>query len=173
VQPFEPQDEAAQGEQCETAEQAEAAVNEPPVKGNTADGPCDQRQQRDAGAGEHAPGEEPLVADWVEPRSDDSGSDDQVAEGQPVCAVGEEWIASAGVGKGVVDANEPTVERWGVLGEIQVLGCADEEGGLVDEREGRDTANNQASDDDGKPEAYGAEEVLWGGCRHGLGCFIA
>jgi hypothetical protein len=50
-----------------------------------------------------------------------------VAEGQPVCAVGEEWIASAGVGKGVVDANEPTVERWGVLGEIQVLGCADEE----------------------------------------------
>jgi hypothetical protein len=52
-------------EEAEAAEDAEAAVDEAPIEGDAADGPGDQGEEGDAGAGDETPGEKPFVADGI------------------------------------------------------------------------------------------------------------
>lgn len=134
-----------------SADNAEAAIDEAPVERDAADGACDECEKEDAGRVDESPRDDPLVADGIEPWADEGDGDDDVGEGEPVGAVGEEWIAGVGVGEGVVDAEKPVVESGCVFGEVEVSGEADDEVELVLEREGRDAAEEEAEDDDREP----------------------
>jgi hypothetical protein len=81
-----------------------------------------------------------------------------VAEGEPVCAVGEEGIAAGGVGECGGDSDEPSVERGKVLGECKGAGGADEPGGFVDEGKGGDAAEDEAEEEEDDPAADGVED---------------
>lgn len=151
-------DPAADDEQAEAAEDAEATVDETPVEGDAAHRAGDERKQRDASAGEEPPGDDPAVADGVEVRADEGQSDDQVGEGEPVGAVGEEWVTRVGVGEGLFDEDEPAVEGGCVVGEVKMSGDTDGEGEFVLERKGRDAADDKADYHDGQPDPDEAEE---------------
>lgn len=148
---------AADAQEDGSADDAEAAVDEAPPGRDAADGAGDQREKEDAGGADEAEGDDPFVADRVEVWADEEDRDDDVGEGQPVGAVGEEGITGVGVGEGVVDAEEPGVEGGRVLLEVEMRGDADEEVELVLEREGGDAAEEEAEDDDREPDADGAE----------------
>ncbi len=105
---------ATQRQKGEAAEYAEAGVYASPVKRDAADRACDEGEEWNGGAGDEAPGDEPLVADGVYPWADEGGSDDEVREGEPVRSISEEGVACVGVGKRGGDADEPCVELRGV-----------------------------------------------------------
>lgn len=149
--------EGANSEEDGAADEAEAAVDAAPIDGDAADGAGDEGEEEDADGADEAEGDDPFVADGVEVWADEEDGDDDVGEGEPVGAVGEERIAGVGVGEGMVDAEEPGVEGGRVAGEVEVREEADGEVELVLEREGGDAADEEAEDDDREPDADGAE----------------
>jgi len=81
-----------------------------PVEGDAADRTGDEGERTDTGAGNESEVEYPFVADRIRLRTDESYSDDEMAEGKPVCAVGHEGIVAVGDSDAFVHAAEPAVE---------------------------------------------------------------
>lgn len=146
--------------QCEAAEEAEAAVDEPPEEGDAAGGAGSEGEEWDAEAAESGPLENPLVADGILPWADEGGGDAEVREGEPVCAVGEEGVAGRGVGEGVADTGEPVEKRGGVGVEMDRAGDPDEPCCFVHEGERGNAAEDKAGDDDREVDADAAEGRL-------------
>ncbi len=137
------------------SEDAEAAVHEPPEGWDAAERTRDQRQRQDADARENAELENPLIADGVGERAEEGDGEDQVREGEPVGAIGEEGRAQALLGERDVDAIDPG-DDWG---RQKWVGCeqAGEERSLIQQREGSDAGEDEAGDEDAKPDADGTE----------------
>ena len=87
-------------EKRDRAEDTEAAIDETPAEGDAADGAGDQREWNDAGAGDEAEGDDPLVAHGIDERADEEDGENEVGEGEPVGAVGEERELGVGGGDG-------------------------------------------------------------------------
>src|SRR5581483_2349583 len=97
-------------EQRQSAKNAEAAIDEPPVEGDAADGAADEGQREHAGTGDEADFEDPGVrhgsAEWAKKKE---GNDD-VAEGQPVRAVGEPWVTGVHGAQAIAHGGDPEGE---------------------------------------------------------------
>ena len=87
-------------EQGDGAAEAEAAIAQAPEERDAADGAGDERKGKHTGTGDEAELEEPAVADGVASGADEGGREDEVGEGEPVCAVGEIGVVAACVDQG-------------------------------------------------------------------------
>jgi hypothetical protein len=137
------------------ANDAKAAIDEAPVERNAANGSGDQSQRQYTDAGNDSENEDPLVAHRIDHWAEEREGDDEMPEGEPVSAIGHEWIVAIGIRHALVDAPQPGVEgrfagggRGGGYGEDPGQG-----GCFVLEREGRDATENQADDEKRQPDA--------------------
>ena len=122
---------------------AEAAVDETPIRRYAADRSGDEGERNDPGTGDDAELEYPLVADSVDERTDEGYCDGEVSESQPVCTVGHEWIGLVCVNDAVVDAAQPAMQR-GLSGGWRRTDAEDlvQDRCLAFEWEGRDSAKD-------------------------------
>ena len=68
-------------EERDAAEEAETAVDEAPVDGDSADWAGYEREERDGSAGYESELDDPLVADGVAEGTDECDGEDEVGEG--------------------------------------------------------------------------------------------
>ncbi len=140
------------------AEDAKAAIDETPRKWNAADGAGNERERDDSGARDEAEVEEPAVADGIAIWSDEGDGDNEMCEGEPVCAVGEEGILAIRDGLRGVDTIDPgeQVDRFCEGLEGVRLQEAEKPVKFGFEGEGRYTTEDEANDERGEPDADGA-----------------
>lgn len=94
-------------EEGDGSEDAEAGVDETPGERDAAHRAGDEGERKHADAGDDSELQDPFVADGVDEWADEGDCEDEVGEGQPVSAVGEEWCADAVVEQSLVDAVDP------------------------------------------------------------------
>lgn len=146
----------------DNANDSEAAVDETPIRGYTPDGSCNEGEGHYPGAGNDSELEDPLVADGIDERPDESYGDDEVGEGEPVSTVGHEWVGLVGVDDAIVDPAKPGVEGgfaagWRDRGHVE---DPVEDRGLVLKGKRRDAAEDQSDNEEDQPEANAADEAL-------------
>jgi hypothetical protein len=95
------------GEEREGSEDAETAVDETPEQRDATERAGDQSKGNDRDAGDYAELKNPLVADGVAQWADERDCKNKMGEGEPVGAIGEEWVAKAVIAEGVVDFCNP------------------------------------------------------------------
>ncbi len=98
---------------------SKAAIDEAPSKGNAADVPGNQSKGKDGGTGNQAPCDDSLVTDRIDPRADESCRDDQMSEGQPICAVGKEGILRIGTEKTIFNPIDPGQQSGRLANRLQ------------------------------------------------------
>ena len=155
-------------EEWNDAENAEAAVDQAPVRGYAPDRSGDKGEGNDAGAGDDSELEYPLVADWVDERSDEGDGDDEMRKREPVGAVGHEGVGPVGLHDAGVNPSKPGMKHRLTRGHGQRRYVEDpvEESSFVLEREGGHAADHKSHDEEDKPESYAADEAVWGSGRH-------
>ena len=79
-----------------------------------------------------------------------------MGEAEPVGSVGEERVMEVGVEDGGVDSCNPVGDGVGKDGVGFEEGC--QPGGFLLEREGSEAAEDEASEEERKPELDGSEE---------------
>src|SRR5438552_18783191 len=89
------------------AEQAEGAINQPPVKWNPSNCPEDQRVRNNQRTGDHAEAKEPAIANWITQRASERNGNDKMSEGKPVRSVGHKRILGASLVQGFADGENP------------------------------------------------------------------
>ena len=94
-------------EEGDGSEDAEAAVDETPGEWDVTELAGDESEGDDGDAGDDAELDYPLVADGIAQRAEEGDGEDEVREGEPVCAVGEEGVAETGLLQSVVDLIDP------------------------------------------------------------------
>lgn len=104
-------DVAEADEKGDNPDEAEGAVDESPVGRYPTDGSGDEGERDDACAGDDAELKDPFVADRVDEWTEEGDGDDDMGKGQPVRAVGHEWVGPVGFDNALVHAAEPGVER--------------------------------------------------------------
>ncbi len=72
------------------ADDAEGTIYEAPTEGNSTDGASNQSQRNDEHAGNHPELDHPNIFDRIAERTNEGNRQDEVREGEPVGAVGEE-----------------------------------------------------------------------------------
>ena len=99
---------------------------------------------------------DPFVADGIAQGAEEGDGEDEVGEGEPVGSVGEERVVEVGVEDGGVNSCDPKDHRIGEDGVGVEEGC--QPGGFLLEREGSEAAEDEASEEERKPELDGSEE---------------
>lgn len=94
-------------EEWNRSEQSKAAVDQSPLKRNAANGASDEGEREHTGAGDQSKLNDPLIANWIDQRTKEGDSKDQMGEGQPIGSIGEEWRTTALVIEGLVDMTDP------------------------------------------------------------------
>lgn len=144
-------------EEGDGSEDTEAAIDETPWERDATELAGDECERDDGNAGDDAELDHPLVADGIAQRAEEGDSEDEVREGEPVGAVGEEGVAETGFLQGVMDLIDPL--DHGVWRDGIGIEQRREPRGFALQREGGDTAENEADDENGEPEAGGGEEL--------------
>ena len=80
-----------------------------------------------------------------------------MGEAEPVGSVGEEWVVEVGVKESGMDSCNPKNDRVWKDGIGVEEGC--QPAGFLLEGEGGEAAEDEAKDEEGEPEADGAEEL--------------
>jgi len=91
----------------QSTEDAKATVDKTPRQRDATDLAGDERERNDAGAGNQAEGDNPLVADRIDVGTNECNGDGEMSEGKPVGAISEEGIERVRVAESVVDAFDP------------------------------------------------------------------
>jgi hypothetical protein len=94
-------------EEGDGSEDTEAAIDETPGERDATELTSDECERDDGNAGDDAELDHPLVADGIAQRAEEGDGEDEVREGEPVCAVGEEGVAETGFLQCVVDLIDP------------------------------------------------------------------
>jgi hypothetical protein len=144
-------------EKGDGSEDAEAAVDGTPEGRDAAEGAGDEGERNDGDASDHAELEHPFVADGIAQRAEEGDGQDEVGEGEPVGSVGEERVVEVGVKESGVNSCDPKDDRVGKDGIGVEEGC--QPGGFLLEREGGEAAEDEPKDEEGEPEADGADEL--------------
>jgi hypothetical protein len=158
--PFETIYKAQTAEKRDDSEDAETAVDQTPEQGDATERTGDQSEGNDRDAGDYAELKNPLVADGVAQGAEERDCKNEMGEGEPVGSIGEKWVAKAVIVEGVMDSCNPKDD---LVGKNRMGG---EEGrkpsSFMFERKGGKAAEDQAEDEQGQPEANGAEELRSG-----------
>jgi hypothetical protein len=158
--PFETIYKAQTAEKRDDSEDAETAVDQTPEQGDATERTGDQSKGNDRDAGDYAELKNPLVADGVAQGAEERDCKNEMGEGEPVGSIGEKWVAKAVIVEGVMDSCNPKDD---LVGKNRMGG---EEGrkpsSFMFERKGGKAAEDQAEDEQGQPEANGAEELRSG-----------
>jgi hypothetical protein len=158
--PFETVDETQTDEKRDGSEDAETAVNETPEQRDVTERAGDESEGNDRDAGDDAELKNPPVADGVAHGTDERDCKNKMGEGKPVGPIGEERVAKGVIVEGVMDSCNPKDD---LVGNNRM---GSEEGrqpsGFMFERKGGEAAEDQAEDEEGQPEANGAEELRSG-----------
>lgn len=104
-------------EKRNASENPERTIDQLPVERNTADGPGNERQREHRQAGHNTETDDPDVLHGVDERADESGGDDQMGEGQPICSVGEKRVIGVAVHHRIAAGVYPLTEARGMVGE--------------------------------------------------------
>ena len=110
---LEPIYQAKANDQRDRAKYTETAIDKPPENRNAANRPGDKGEEDNGDAGDDAELKHPLVAKRVSQGTEESNGEDEMGEGEPVGAVGEEGIAEAGIAEGATDLRDPEDNRAG------------------------------------------------------------
>src|SRR5579863_7072803 len=142
------------------ADDAEAAIDEAPVERNAANGSGDEGQWKNTDTGDDSEDEDPFVANRIDERAEESKSNDEVPEGEPVGAVGHEGVVAIRVHNSPVHAAQPDVKsglgpqwRGGGYVEDPIQG-----GRFMFQREGGDAAQDEARDEKGEPDSDSSDQ---------------
>lgn len=138
-------------EQGNDTEYAEGTIDKAPPNRNAANCAKDEGIRNYEKTGDDAEVNDPNVAEGIVHWANERNSDHEMTKGEPVGAVKHEGVAGVRVENAGVNAAHP-FENW--RSEIQACGDPVDEVGLGDERDGGGPADDQADDNDGKPEAY-------------------
>lgn len=165
---LQPANVAETDEEWDHAEDAEAAVDHPPVERDAADWASNQCERDDSGAGDYAKGQDSFVTDRVDERSDERYRDDEMSEGEPVSSIGHEGVAAVGLDDAVMDSPEPGLKcGFAGSGNCRYVGDAVQQRRLAFQREGGDATEDEADDEQRNPDAGPADEPDCGVFRDG------
>ena len=137
------------------ADDAEAAIDESPIKRDASDGSGDERQGQHAGACDHSENDHPFVAYRVDERTKEGHGDGEVSEGEPIGAVSHEGVIAIRVHDSLVHAAQPDVKSGFGAGKGG-WGYAEDpvqRSGFVFQGEGGDATEDEADDEDGEPDS--------------------
>ena len=101
---------SANQQQWNDAEDAEATINQPPVKRNLSNRACDQRQRNHSKTRDDPERHDPGVTYRIAVRTDEGYRNDDVREGQPVCSIGDERILRVRLAQAFTDDRNPMLE---------------------------------------------------------------
>ena len=111
---FECSDVAITEDEWDRTEGAKAAIDETPAERDAADWSGNEGEWDYAGTSDEAEGDDPLVADGLDVRTDECNRKDEVCEGQPISAISKEGVLSVCDVKCSVDALDPGKQMGGL-----------------------------------------------------------
>ena len=159
VDAFEDVEVVAAEQERESAEDGEAGVDALPEKGDTAERTGDEGEKKNAATADEAEVDDPAVADGIVIRAEEEDGEEDVGEGQPVGAVGEEGRCQKAGGERAVDAQDSVKERGAgaeVDGEGEVI---EQPLRLAKERKGSQAVKKEGDHDDGETETDAGEKA--------------
>ena len=109
-------DETQTDEKRDGSEDAETAVNETPEQRDATERAGDESEGNDRDAGDYAELKHPSVAHWVSQWPEKGDGENEMGEGKPVGAIGEEGIAEAGIAEGIAHFRDPKMIGVGKMG---------------------------------------------------------
>src|SRR5664279_3857987 len=106
-QAFKRKDGSPADQEWQSAEDSETAIDEAPRKWDSAKVAGDESKRDDSGTGNQTKGDDPLVANRIDVGANKHNCDDDVSEGEPIRAIGEEGIERVCIAECVVDTFDP------------------------------------------------------------------
>lgn len=130
-------------------EDAEGAIDQPPVERDLPDRAADEREGKDEETRGDADVEHPFIPHGRDEGADEKERDDEMAKGQPVGAVGDEGKLCVRFTQAVVDIGDPVRDAavGMVIGGIGDAKERREEGKLMQQRKRRDARKRQRDDE--------------------------
>ena len=147
-------------EQRDRAEETEGAVDQPPGKRDASNLAADQGQRKHRRTADEARPQHPGIGDGITPGTDKKERDHDMPKGQPVRAVGDEREVLIRDLQPVPNMADPPSEA-AVPGKVRVVlnpQPRTQQPQLMQQREGREAAQQQADDEKAQNEAVTALE---------------
>ena len=107
LQAFKRKDGSPADQEWQSAEDSKTAIDEAPRKWDSAKVAGDESKRDDSSTGNQTKGDDPLVANRIDVGANKRNCDDDVSEGEPIGAIGEEGIERVRIAECVVDTFDP------------------------------------------------------------------